>query len=71
MLVSFGAPLVLIIFMRTVKGYFERIWWIERLPEALLVVVLSASMAPSCFRSYLTGLHDYFMLSALGRRTCR
>ncbi|KAG1804121.1 sulfate transporter family-domain-containing protein [Suillus subaureus] len=40
MLVSFGALLVLI-FMRTSKGYFRRIWWIERLPEVLLVVVLS------------------------------
>ncbi|KAG2339548.1 hypothetical protein BDR05DRAFT_891545 [Suillus weaverae] len=40
MLVSFGALLVLI-FMRTFKGYFRRTWWIERLPEVLLVVVLS------------------------------
>ncbi|KAG2122347.1 sulfate transporter family-domain-containing protein [Suillus clintonianus] len=40
MLVSFGALLVLII-MRTSKGYFRRTWWIERLPEVLIVVVLS------------------------------
>ncbi|KAG1851473.1 sulfate transporter family-domain-containing protein [Suillus subalutaceus] len=40
MLVSFGALLVLI-FMRIFKGYFRRTWWIERLPEVLLVVVLS------------------------------
>lgn len=40
MLVSFGALLVLI-FMRTLKGYFRQIWWIERLPEVLFVVVLS------------------------------
>ncbi|KAG1738204.1 sulfate transporter family-domain-containing protein [Suillus lakei] len=40
MLVSFGALLVLI-FMRTFKGYFRRTWWIERLPEVLIVVVLS------------------------------
>ncbi|KAG2090747.1 sulfate transporter family-domain-containing protein [Suillus discolor] len=39
-LVSFGALFVLI-FMRTFKGYFRRTWWIERLPEVLLVVVLS------------------------------
>lgn len=40
MLISFGALLVLI-FMRSLKGYFRRTWWIERLPEVLLVVVLS------------------------------
>jgi high affinity sulfate transporter 1 len=40
MLVSFGALLVLI-FMRFSKGYFRQTWWIERLPEVLLVVVLS------------------------------
>ncbi|KAG2067906.1 hypothetical protein BDR04DRAFT_1129430 [Suillus decipiens] len=45
MLVSFGALFVLI-FMRTFKGYFKRIWWIERLPEVLLVTVLSTIMAP-------------------------
>ncbi|KAG2032608.1 sulfate transporter family-domain-containing protein [Suillus americanus] len=40
MLVSFGALLVLI-FMRFFKAYFRRTWWIERLPEVLLVVVFS------------------------------
>ncbi|KAG1882323.1 sulfate transporter family-domain-containing protein [Suillus subluteus] len=40
MLVSFGALLVLV-FMRIFKGYFRRTWCIERLPEVLLVVVLS------------------------------
>lgn len=40
MLVSFGALFVLI-FMRTLKGFFRRTWWIERLPEVLFVVVLS------------------------------
>jgi len=43
MLVSFGALLVLI-FMRFSKGYFRQTWWIERLPEVLLVVVLSTSI---------------------------
>jgi MFS superfamily sulfate permease-like transporter len=44
MLVSFGALLVLI-FMRFSKGYFRQTWWIERLPEVLLVVVLSTSIS--------------------------
>ncbi|KAG1727653.1 sulfate transporter family-domain-containing protein [Suillus paluster] len=39
-LVSFGALLVLI-FMRAFKRFFRRTWWIERLPEVLIVVVLS------------------------------
>jgi hypothetical protein len=71
MLVSFGALFVLI-FMRTLKGYFRRTWWIERLPEVLFVVVLSTSMPLVFFGwSFLTVLHSYFGLSALGQRRCR
>jgi hypothetical protein len=50
MLVSFGALLVLV-FMRIFKGYFRNIWWIYRLPEVLIVVVLSTSNSPSLFVS--------------------
>jgi hypothetical protein len=50
MLVSFGALLVLV-FMRTFKGYFRNVWWIYRLPEVLIVVVLSTSNSPSLFVS--------------------
>ncbi|OAX34672.1 hypothetical protein K503DRAFT_868769 [Rhizopogon vinicolor AM-OR11-026] len=46
MLVSFGALLVLI-FMRTFKGYFRHTWWIYRLPEVLIVVVLSTIISGS------------------------
>jgi len=42
MLVSFGALLVLI-FMRSFKSHFRHTWWIYRLPEVLIVVVLSTS----------------------------
>jgi hypothetical protein len=71
MLVSFGALLVLI-FMRSLKGYFRRTWWIERLPEVLLVVVLSTSVPLVFFVwFFLTVLHSYFWLSTLGQRRCR
>ncbi|KIJ65942.1 hypothetical protein HYDPIDRAFT_110053 [Hydnomerulius pinastri MD-312] len=39
-LVSFGVLLSLIVF-RTFKGCFKNTWWIYRLPEVLIVVVLS------------------------------
>lgn len=68
MLISFGALLVLI-FMRSLKGYFRRI---ERLPEVLLVVVLSTSVPLVFFVwFFLTILYSYFWLSALGQRRCR
>jgi hypothetical protein len=41
--VSFGALLVLII-LRSVKNFFHKHWWIYRLPEVLVVVVVSISM---------------------------
>ena len=41
--VSFGALLVLV-FIRTAKGFFKKWWWIYRLPEVLVVVVVSTSL---------------------------
>lgn len=52
MLVSFGALLVLI-FMRAFKGYFRHTWWIYRLPEVLIVVVLSTGYYLLFFASRL------------------
>ena len=49
MLVSFGALFVLI-FMRGFKSYFRRTWWIYRLPEVLIVVVLSTGHSLSLFQ---------------------
>jgi hypothetical protein len=40
--VSFGALLVLV-FLRTAKAFFKKWWWIYRLPEVLVVVVVSTS----------------------------
>jgi MFS superfamily sulfate permease-like transporter len=40
--VSFGALLVLVI-LRSVKNFFHKHWWIYRLPEVLVVVVVSIS----------------------------
>jgi hypothetical protein len=40
--ISFGALLVLV-FIRTAKGYFKKWWWIYRLPEVLVVVVVFTS----------------------------
>jgi len=40
--ISFGALMVLV-FIRTVKGYCKKWWWIYRLPEVLVVVVVSTS----------------------------
>ncbi|KAG9312209.1 sulfate transporter family-domain-containing protein [Chiua virens] len=39
-MISFGALLVLI-FLRFFKEFFKKTWWIYRLPEVLLVVVVS------------------------------
>jgi cell division protein FtsW (lipid II flippase) len=43
--ISFGALLVLV-FIRTAKGFFKKWWWIYRIPEVLIVVVVSTSMYP-------------------------
>lgn len=40
--ISFGA-LVVLICIRMAKGFFKKWWWIYRLPEVLVVVVLSTS----------------------------
>ena len=39
-IISFGA-LMILIFLRTSKSMFSKYWWIYRLPEVLLVVVVS------------------------------
>ena len=42
-IISFGALLALIS-IRSAKSFFKKWWWIYRLPEVLIVVVISTSM---------------------------
>lgn len=44
--VSFSA-LGILVFLRTVKGHFTKYWWIYRIPEVLVVVVVSTSKSSS------------------------
>jgi len=44
--VSFSALLILVA-LRIVKNMFTKYWWIYRLPEVLIVVVVSISMFSS------------------------
>jgi hypothetical protein len=41
-IISFGALIVLVL-LRSSKNMFKKYWWIYRLPEVLLVVVVSTS----------------------------
>jgi MFS superfamily sulfate permease-like transporter len=45
-LVSFSA-LAVLVGLRVIKGAFQKYWWIYRLPEVLIVVVLSTSTSSS------------------------
>ena len=40
--ISFSALFVLV-FLRTFKGKFKKYWWIYRIPEVLVVVIVSTS----------------------------
>jgi hypothetical protein len=40
--ISFSALMVLM-FLRIVKRYFKKWWWIYRIPEVLVVVMISTS----------------------------
>jgi nucleoside recognition membrane protein YjiH len=44
--ISFGALLVLVI-IRAGKNFFKKWWWIYRIPEVLIVVVVSTGMPPN------------------------
>ncbi|KAF7350960.1 Sulfate anion transporter [Mycena sanguinolenta] len=43
-IISFSA-LAVLVGIRTIKGFFQRYWWIYRLPEVLLVVIVSTILS--------------------------
>ena len=46
-IISFTALFVLV-FVRSIKGFFKKYWFIYRLPEVLLVVIASTSKLLLC-----------------------
>lgn len=49
-IVSFGALLALIC-LRTIRNFSKKWWFIYRVPEVLVVVVISTSMSPIILKS--------------------